>query len=184
VAEIDRSRAAPFDRVIHALGIRFVGARTAQLLAEAFPSMPDLLAATEADLTRVHEVGPKVARAVRQFIDQAENRALIERLAEAGLTLRATGRPAATVAGPFSGRTCVITGSIDGWTRDAIKGLLLAQGARVTDTVSRKTDILIHGRDPGAKLEKARGLGVRLVDGEEFRRLAAGDGRADRDGEA
>jgi DNA ligase (NAD+) len=172
VGRIDRSRSAPFDRVIHALGIRFVGARTAQLLAEAFPSMPELLAAAEEELTRVHDVGPKVARAVRQFLDQEENRALIDRLREAGVTQRAAGRPAATVNGPFTGRTCVVTGTIEGYTREAIRAFLQAQGARVTDTVSRKTDILIHGDDAGSKLEKARGLGVRLMDGGEFRRLA------------
>ena len=192
VAQIDRSRSAPFDRTIHALGIRFVGARTAQLLAEAFPSMTALQAATEEDLTRVHEVGPKVARAVRQFLDQEENRVLIERLAATGVTLRATGRPSATVTGPFTGKTCVVTGTIEGYSRDAIKAILLGQGARVTDAVSGKTDILIHGTDAGSKLEKARGLGVRLVDGEEFRRLAgggsgtpgeaAGATRADRNG--
>ncbi len=175
VAQFDRSRSVPFDRAIHALGIRFVGARTAQLLAEAFPAMPALLAATEEDLTRVHEVGPKVARAVRQFLDQEENRALIDRLEAAGVTLKTSGRPAAIVAGPFTGKTCVITGTFEGCTRAAIKAILLGQGARVTDTVSRKTDILIHGEEAGSKLDKARGLGVRLMDGEEFRRLAGGE---------
>ena len=96
------------------------------------------------------------------------------------------------MTGPFTGKTCVVTGTIEGYSRDAIKAILLGQGARVTDAVSGKTDIVIHGSDAGSKLEKARGLGVRLVDGAEFRRLAgggsgapgeaAGAARADRNG--
>jgi DNA ligase (NAD+) len=171
--QIEKSKSASFDRVIHALGIRFVGERTARLLADAFPDMDALRRATEEDLLKVHEVGPKVAQAIRQFFEQPQNREMIDRLKAAGVTMRTVERGGAET-GPFTGSTVVITGSIPGYTRDEIKMMLLRQGARVSDSVSKKTDIVIHGADPGSKLDKARALGIRLVDADEFRRLAGG----------
>jgi DNA ligase (NAD+) len=165
--QIARSRSVPYERVIFALGIRFVGERTAQLLAEAFPSMDRLAAATPEELTAVHEVGERVAEAIREFFQQSENQQLIRELAEAQVAMRAAA-PARRTEGPFSGKTCVITGTIEGYTRDAIKDILRAQGARISESVSRKTDVLIHGVDPGSKLEKARALGVRTVGAAEF----------------
>jgi DNA ligase (NAD+) len=98
---------------------------------------------------------------------------MIDRLKAAGVTMRTVERGGAET-GPFTGSTVVITGSIPGYTRDEIKMMLLRQGARVSDSVSKKTDIVIHGADPGSKLDKARALGIRLVDADEFRRLAGG----------
>jgi DNA ligase (NAD+) len=170
LAQIERSKTVPFERVIFALGIRFVGERTAQLLAEAFPSMEALMAATPENLTRVYEVGERIATAIRQFFDQPENRRMIEALAHAGVAMSAAPRSAAA-RGPFTGKTCVVTGTIDGYPRDEIKRILRRQGARVSESVSRKTDVLIYGEEPGAKLAKARTLGVRLIDAGEFRRL-------------
>ncbi len=175
LTQIEKSKTVPFERVIFALGIRFVGERTAQLLAEAFPTMDALMAATHADLTKVHEVGERIATTIRQFFDQPENRRMVERLARAGVTMRAAARPDVT-RGPFTGKTCVVTGTIEGYSRDEIKRTLQRQGARISESVSRKTDILIHGTDPGAKLAKARALGVRVMDAEEFRRLVGAGG--------
>jgi DNA ligase (NAD+) len=171
VREIDRSRATPFERVIHALGIRFVGERTAGLLAEAFPGIDALMGASKDELMAVFEVGPKVADAIRQFFDQPQNARLVGKLRAAGVNLRAGDRPA-SVKGPFTGRTCVITGTIEGWPRDEIKKMLQRQGARVSDSVSKKTDVLIAGADAGSKLDKARSLGLRVVEAEEFLKLA------------
>ncbi len=173
VREIDKSKSAALERVIDALGIRFVGGRTAQLLAEAFPDMDSLMMASKDDLTTVFEVGPKVADAIRQFFDQPQNARLIERLKAAGVNMRAGEKPAAAV-GPFTGKTVVITGTIEGWPRDAMKRMLVRQGARVSDAVSKKTDILICGADPGTKRDKARALGVRLMEADEFLKLAGG----------
>jgi DNA ligase (NAD+) len=178
--QIGRSRAVPFERVIHALGIRFVGERTARLLAESFPSMEQLRAASQEDLMQVHEIGERVAASVRQFFAGAENRRLIDRLAAAGLTMKGEAPPERT-SGPFSGRTCVITGSIEGYPRTRIREILRAQGARVTDSVSKKTDCLIYGVDPGSKLDKATKLGVELIDAEAFRRLVEGGGSTEED---
>jgi DNA ligase (NAD+) len=176
VAQLEKSRSVPLERVIYALGIRFVGERTAQLLAESFPTMDALMAASLDDLTRVHEVGERVAASIRQFFDQPENRRLVSRLKAAGLVMAASGRAAAASKGPFTGKTCVLTGTIEGYPRDAIKRILLAQGARLTETVSRKTDLLICGADPGSKLARAIKLGVRVMDAEQFRLLVEGAG--------
>ena len=150
-----------------------MGERTAQLLAEAFPDMDSLMQATKDELMTVFEVGPKVADAIRQFFDQPQNARLIEKLKAAGVNMRAGERRAAA-AGPFTGKSVVITGTIEGWPRDAIKRMLVRQGARVSDAVSKKTDVLICGADPGTKRDKARALGVRVIEAEEFLRLVDG----------
>jgi DNA ligase (NAD+) len=175
VRRIEASRSVPFERLIHALGIRFVGERTAQLLAEAFPDADALQGATEEDLLQVREVGPKVAQAIRGFFDEPRNRELLEALRAAGVRVEVAPREAPRT-GPFTGLTCVVTGSIEGHSREEIKKMLVRQGARVTDTVTKKTDVLIHGADAGSKLEKARTLGVRLVGAEEFLRLVRSEG--------
>jgi len=171
VREIDTSKTAPFERVLFALGIRFVGERTAALLAEAFPDIDALRGATQEALMAVFEVGPKVADAIRQFFDEPQNVRLVESLRAAGVNLRAGERPPA-IEGPFSGKTCVVTGTIEGWPRDAIKQYLKRQGARLSESVSKKTDFVIAGRDAGSKLDKARTLGVRVIEADEFLQLA------------
>ncbi len=176
VLEIEKSRAAPFERVIYALGIRFVGERTAQLLAEEFPDMDHLSKASKDELESVHEVGPKVADAIRQFFDQPQNARLVERLKEVGVNMKAGDRPA-LAAGPFAGKTVVVTGTIEGLSRDEIRTLLRRQGARVSESLSKKTDLLVCGRDAGSKLDKARALGVRIMHAEEFLSLAGAGGR-------
>ena len=168
--EIDKSRTTPFERIIYALGIRFVGERTAELLAEAFPDIDALMQASMEDLMRVFEVGPKVADAIRQFFDQEQNRALIGRLGAAGVQMKASERK--TAKGPFTGKSVVVTGTVEGLSRDEIKMMLRRQGARVVESVSKKTDILVCGKDAGSKLVKARALGVRIMEAEEFLGLA------------
>lgn len=181
VERIARSTAAPLERLVYGLGIRFVGARTAQLLCDAFPTMEALRAAGRDELTRVHEVGDKVADAIRQFFEQEQNLRLIDRLAAAGLSMRASERrPHA--AGPFTGKACVVTGAIPGYTRDDIRKIIRAQGGRVAEAVSKKTDLLICGEESGAKLARARSLGVRIIDAAAFRALVEGrDGGASTD---
>jgi DNA ligase (NAD+) len=176
VERIEKSKSAPFERLIYALGIRFVGERTAQLLAESYPDMDSLMGATAEDLMKVHEVGPRVAEAIRQFFDQPQNSRMIEALRTAGVTMRAAPRETRRADGPFRGLTCVVTGTIPGRSRDDVKRILKRQGARVSEAVSRKTDVLIYGEEAGSKLKKARALGVRLIDAEEFLRLVGAEG--------
>ena len=173
IREIEKSKSTPFERVIHALGIRFVGERTAELLAEAFTDIDALMRASREELERVFEVGPKVADAIRQFFEQEQNRALIARLGAAGVNMQTAGRPAVTAEGPFTGKSVVVTGTIEGLSRDEIRTILRRQGARVVESVSKKTDIVLCGQDAGSKLLKARALGVRVMEAEEFLALAA-----------
>ncbi len=174
VEQIERSRSVPFERVIFALGIRFVGERTAELLAEAFPSIRALAAAGQEDLMKVHEVGERVASSIRQFFEQPENQSLLRGLEEAGVTLERTGRPETKDSGPWAGKSCVVTGTIEGLTRDEIRRILKRGGARLSQSISKKTDILICGSDPGSKLERARALGVRVIEADEFLKLLGG----------
>jgi DNA ligase (NAD+) len=174
LAQMGRSRSVPLDRVVYALGIRFVGERTAQLLTQTFRSIEELIDATEERLQQVPEIGERVAASIREFFEQKENRDLIRRLREAGLTMPAPPLPGpAASAGPFSGKLCVVTGSIPGFTREAIKTMIRAGGGRVAESVSKKTDLVIAGEDPGSKLAKARELGIRVMDAGEFLALAS-----------
>src|SRR6185436_16636000 len=133
-----------------------------------------LAQATAEDLTRAREVGERVAAAIRQFFERPENLHLIERLREAGLAMQPAPRAPVAESGPFAGKSVVITGTLPGWTREEIRRLVREGGGRVTEGLSRRTDLLIAGDDPGSKLDKARGLGVSIMDAAAFAAVAAG----------
>ena len=160
VAEIEQSKRAPLDRVLYGLGIRFVGERTAQLLADAFGSMDALLAATPDALERIQEVGPRVAAAVHEFFAEARNRELIERLRSAGLTFTAEKRKRSA---KFEGRTFVLTGTLPNLAREEAKERIEAAGGRVSGSVSKKTSYVVAGEEAGSKLDKARDLKVPVI---------------------
>lgn len=161
LTEIDASRRNPLNRVLFGLGIRFIGERTAQLLAEEFGSMDALMAASTEDLERVNEVGPRVAQAIREFFDEAKNQELVERLRAAGLTFTAEKRKKSS---QLEGLTFVLTGTLPTLTREDAKAKIEAAGGRVSGSVSKKTHYVVAGEDAGSKLEKARELGVKVVD--------------------
>ena len=160
IAEIQQSRKAPLDRVLFGLGIRFVGERTAQLLADAFGSMDALLAATPEELERVQEVGPRVAAAVHEFFAEPSNRELIERLRRAGLTFTAERRKRTA---KLEGLTFVLTGTLPTLARDEAKDRIEAAGGRVSGSVSKKTSYVVAGEEAGSKLDKARELKVPVI---------------------
>jgi DNA ligase (NAD+) len=160
IAEIEQSKKAPLDRVLFGLGIRFVGERTAQLLADAFGSMDALLAATPEELERVHEVGPRVAAAVHEFFAEQSNRELIERLRAAGLTFNAERRKRTA---KLEGLIFVLTGTLPVLTRDEAKDRIEEAGGRVSGSVSKKTSYVVAGEDAGSKLDKARDLKVPII---------------------
>jgi DNA ligase (NAD+) len=168
VREIDKSREAGLARVVYALGIRHVGERGAAALAGAFGSMQAICAASLEQLQAVPDVGPVVAASVRTWLDAPANQHLVERLGAAGVDLTAP-LAARGAPGPLSGQTWVITGTLDGMTRDEAQAALERLGAKVSGSVSRKTTALLAGHDAGSKLEKARSLGVREVGEAEFR---------------
>lgn len=168
LAEIKNSKRNPLNRVLFGLGIRFIGERTAQLLAEEFGSMDALMAASAEELERVNEVGPRVAQAIREFFDLPRNRDLVERLRAAGLTFTAEKRKKSS---QLEGLTFVLTGTLPNLTREDAKAKIEAAGGRVSGSVSKKTHYVVAGEEAGFKLDKARELGVKVVDEAELMRL-------------
>jgi DNA ligase (NAD+) len=161
LSEIEKSKTLPLNRALFGLGIRFVGERTAQLLGEEFGSMDALMAASMEELERVNEVGPRVAQAIREFFDEEKNRALIDKLRAAGLNLTAEKRKKSS---QLEGLTFVLTGTLPNLTREDAKARIEAAGGRVSGSVSKKTHYVVAGEDAGSKLDKARELGVQVLD--------------------
>jgi DNA ligase (NAD+) len=161
LAEIERSKQAPLSRVLLGLGIRHVGERTSKALAGHFGGIAELIQATPEALTAIHDVGPKVAATVYEFFQNPTNLALIERLQQAGLTMRAEKRVTTT---QLAGLTFVLTGTLPTLTRDAAKALIETAGGKVSGSVSKKTDYLVAGEDAGSKLDKAQSLEVKILD--------------------
>jgi DNA ligase (NAD+) len=168
--EIEQSRKLPLERVIFGLGIRFVGERTAEFLAEHFGSMDALMNASVEELQEVNEVGPRIAESIRQFFDEPRNRNLVERLRKyVNFTGKKRERGTA-----LAGKTFVITGTLANYSRDAAKKMIEDAGGKVSGSVSKKTDYVVAGEDPGSKLEKARELGVKVIGEKEMEELAKG----------
>jgi len=159
--EIEQSKKAPLNRVLYGLGIRFVGERTAQLLAEEFGSMDALMSASQEELERVNEVGPRVSQAIREFFDEEKNRQLIEHLREAGLTFTAEKRKKSS---QLEGLTFVLTGTLPNLSREDAKAKIETAGGRVSGSVSKKTSYVVAGEDAGSKLDKAQELKVPVID--------------------
>jgi DNA ligase (NAD+) len=161
LAEIEKSKSAPLNRVLLGLGIRHVGERTAQALAEEFGSIDALIAATEEELTRVNDIGPKVAATVREFFSNERNLALVERLRGYGLTFTAERRVRGTT---LAGLTFVLTGTLPTLTRDEAKERIESAGGKVSGSVSKKTSYVVAGEEAGSKLATAEKLGVPVLD--------------------
>ena len=175
IQQIERSRSNELWRLIYGLGIRHVGERGAQVLAQAFWSIDALCAATVDQLQETHEVGPVLAESIRNWLDEPRNRELIERLRQAGVRMEVpeSERIAAAAApeGRLTGKTYVITGTLTSMTREQAEAALKRLGAKIGSGVSKKTTGVIVGAEPGSKAEKARTLGVPILDDEEFLQL-------------
>jgi len=160
---------ATLARLIIALGIRLVGEQTARTLAKAFPDLDALAQADEESLRELEDVGSEVASSIRAFFESVENRALLERFKELGLWPREGGRPAAQ--GPLTGKKVLFTGSMPGLSRDDAKRLVEESGGNAVNSISKKVDYVVVGDDPGSKLDKARALGLTILNPEEFKAL-------------
>ena len=169
--EIEQSKKAPLNRVLFGLGIRFIGERTAQLLAEEFGSMDALMAASQEELERVNEVGPRVSQAIREFFDEETNRKLVEHLREAGLTFTAEKRKKSS---ELEGLTFVLTGTLPNLSREDAKAKIEAAGGRVSGSVSKKTSYVVAGEEAGSKLERAQELKVPVIDEAKLVELLGG----------
>ncbi len=166
--EIENSKKLPLDRVIYGLGIRMVGERTAQFLAEHFGSMDALEKAGEEELQEVNEVGPRIAQSIVEFFQEPKNRDLIEQLRKAGLAFTGKKRQRGTA---LAGKTFVLTGTLPNLTRDEAKKMIEDAGGRVSGSVSKKTDYVVAGDDAGSKLDKAKELGVKVIGEKEMQGL-------------
>jgi DNA ligase (NAD+) len=171
VAEIERSKGNDLARLIYALGIRHVGEKAASTLARRFRTLDRLLDAPTDVLESVPEIGPVVAASVRAFADEPRNRELVTRLERAGVNLASQVTEAEDEPGPLAGKIFVLTGTLASMSREEATERLERLGARVTSSVSRKTSFVVAGAEPGSKLEKARQLGVPVVDEDQFRAL-------------
>ncbi|MFB3915338.1 MAG: NAD-dependent DNA ligase LigA [Terriglobales bacterium] len=174
--EIEASKKLPLERVIFGLGIRFVGERTAEFLAQHFGSLDALIEAATLKseeeslrkLQQVEEVGPRIAASIREFFLEPKNRELIERLRAAGLTFSGTRKQRGTA---LAGKTFVLTGTLAHYTREQAKKLIEDAGGKVASSVSKKTDYVVAGTDAGSKLDKARELSVKVIAEKEMEEM-------------
>lgn len=171
LAAMERSKRTSLARFIFALGIRHVGEATARDLARHFGAIERLMEASEESLLQVPDVGPVVARSIRTFFEQPHHREIIEQLRSAGVQWDEHAGDAAAAPGVLAGRTLVLTGTLPTWTRDEAKAQIEAAGGKVAGSVSKKTDFVVAGEEAGSKLEKARALGVTVLDEAALRSL-------------
>ena len=166
---IEQSKQQPFHKVIFALGIRYVGAGVAKLLADSFGSIEKMQDASLDDLEKVEGIGPRIAESVVRFFKERHSKALLKKLEQAGVTLKsASPKPSAV---PYAGKIFVLTGGLESMTRDEAKEKIESLGGKVTSSVSAKTDFVVVGTDAGSKLDKAIELGVKTVDEKAFRKM-------------
>jgi len=170
---IAASKKRPLSRLLNGLGIRHVGGHTAEVLAGHYGAIDKLMDAPVEELTEIYEIGETVAASVHDFFDTEENRKLIERFKEHGLTLK---EKASRVSGPrpFEGKTFVVTGTLENYSRDSIHDRIKALGGRPSSSVSSNTDYLVAGEKAGSKMSKAKSLGVTVLTEADFDRLADG----------
>ncbi|MEW6172036.1 MAG: NAD-dependent DNA ligase LigA [Bacillota bacterium] len=169
LSEIESSKKKDLSRLLFALGIRHVGERAGKLLAGHFGDLERLMAASEEELTDIREVGPKMAASVRSFFAERQNLEVIERLAAVGVNTRSLEDRA--VSRPLAGKVFVLTGTFEGFTRDEATQRIESLGGRAASSVSRRTDYVAVGKSPGSKYDKARELGVAILNEEELKRL-------------
>ncbi len=173
LAAIAKSREKPLHRLVFALGIRFVGGRAASLLAEHLGHLDRVAEATAEELTQVPEIGSKIAESVVEYCRRPETAALLAKLKQAGLRLTAEA-PQAVPAGPLSGMTVVLTGTLSRYSREEAENLVRRLGGRPGSSVSGKTDLVVAGEGAGSKLARAQDLGVRVLDEQGFLELLGG----------
>ncbi|HSQ23743.1 MAG TPA: NAD-dependent DNA ligase LigA, partial [Pyrinomonadaceae bacterium] len=172
LGQIEASKSRDLWHLIYGLGIRHVGERTAGILARHFGSLDRLGAATVEELDDIHEIGLTMAQSIHDWFADPGNKELCGRLAKAGVRTEIIEEPGAEITDQrFAGKVFVLTGTLPGMTRDEARGLIEATGGRVTGSVSKKTDYVLAGADPGSKLDKADELGVPVIDEDEFKKM-------------
>jgi DNA ligase (NAD+) len=166
---VDQSRNPSLARLIYALGIRNIGTHLADVLAKNFGSIENLANQSTEDLTRVHEIGPIVAQSIKNFFQNPKNLRVLERLKNGGVIFPV--EEAETQEKPLTGKAFVLTGSMDAFTRDEARKIVEEMGGRVNTSVSKKTDYLILGKEPGSKYDKAQRLGINILNEMDFKSM-------------
>ncbi|MDP2036921.1 MAG: helix-hairpin-helix domain-containing protein, partial [Ignavibacteria bacterium] len=166
---IEKSKNKQFDKVLFAIGIRYVGAGAAKKLADHFLSIDALAKATEEEIEEIHEIGPSISKSVRRFFSDKHNIKLIDRLKTAGLTL--SSEPKKLKSDSLAGKSFVLTGTLSSMSREAAKEIIQEHGGGVTSSVSKNTDYVVVGESPGSKFDKAQKLGIAILTEEQFQEL-------------
>lgn len=170
---IGESKSKPLSRLLFALGIRYVGSHTADVLSAEYSSLDELMDAEYEKVEKIKEIGPKIAESIVTFFRQEQNHKVIEKLRKAGVNFGSKAKKV-TEKEAFSGKTFVLTGKLEGFSRDKAADIIESFGGRVTSSVSRSTDAVIAGESPGSKLDDARKYGTRVINEEEFKRMIEG----------
>jgi DNA ligase (NAD+) len=172
VRAIQSSKSKGLSRLLYGLGIRYVGEHVSQVLASHYRRLEDLARASREELLEIPGIGPQIAESVAHFFAQKENQHVIQRLKEVGVQMQ----EAAMLAGPtpLAGKVFVLTGGLEGFTREEAKEAIMRRGGRVASSVSRNTDYVVVGKDPGSKLEEAERLGIQILAEREFQALLEG----------
>ena len=167
---IETSKERPFEKVLFAIGIRHVGDRTARILTKHFSSIDDLINASQDEIESIYEIGPKIAESVYDFFRNKANLELVNKLRKAGLKFETTGT-SKNDSTKLDGLTFVLTGTLEKYKREEAKEIIESLGGKVSSSVSKKTDYVLAGEEAGSKLDKAKELGVKVIDEKEFERM-------------
>jgi len=169
---IEQSKKVPFERVIFALGIRFVGETVAKKIAKSFTNIDELINASKEELINIDEIGEKIAQSILNFFSNETNRTLIQRLKDAGLTLQRSEEERADYTDKLSGLSIVISGVFTHYSRDEYKAMIEKNGGKNVSSISAKTSFILAGENMGpSKLDKANKLGIKIINEEEFLKL-------------
>ncbi|MFH2033813.1 MAG: NAD-dependent DNA ligase LigA [Candidatus Margulisiibacteriota bacterium] len=169
IDSIESSKNRPYDRLLYGLGIRMVGRHVATLIAQNYDSLEDLFDVKEEELEKIHGVGKKVAASIAHFFGEKENQQLIERLKKYGVNIKAKK---ARGPQPLKGKTFVLTGTLETLSRPEAEDLIRSLGGHPSSSVSKKTDYIVAGAEPGSKYDKAKKLGVKIISEKEFKKIA------------
>ncbi|MHC4423922.1 MAG: helix-hairpin-helix domain-containing protein [Planctomycetota bacterium] len=167
IEAIEKSKTPPLWRLVAALGIRHIGGQSAQILAEHFGSLEALIAADEKTLEEIEQIGPTMARSIHKYFRDSKNQVVVDGLLAAGVKPK---RPKVVkkATGKLAGKTVVVTGTLEKFTRQQIEQAIKRAGAKAASSVSKKTDFVLAGKEPGSKLEKALKLEVKVINEKEF----------------
>jgi DNA ligase (NAD+) len=171
IAAIEQSKTQPLWRLVTALGIPLIGSQSAQILAEHFDSLSALMDADTEELESIDQIGPAMAESVNEYFKQTQNRKIIDQLINAGLKPKTQK---AVTGGKLAGKTFVLTGTLPNYKRGEVEKMIKDNGGKTSSSISKNTDYVIAGADPGSKLDKANKLGVPVIDEKKFLEMIKG----------